>query len=298
MPARKLAIIEAPSNLGLTTSGVEELPTALLNAGLAAKLAARLVGRLKPPAHESTKDSGTGVLNASPIADYAMTLAGAIEAVIDDGDVPLVLGGDCSILLGCLLAMRRRGRSGLFFIDAHADFFQPEAEPLGEVASMELALATGNGPSVLVDLEGRGPLVREEDVAAFGRRDEEDSEQSGSQRIEDTKVKLISLTDIRRDGAQPLLEDALRHLDARHLDGFWLHLDADVLDDAINPAVDHRIEGGLSWDELTAALKAAFATGHVKGMDITILNPRLDKDGTIVRRFVDAVAEGLGAGAR
>lgn len=295
--AQKFTIIEAPSNLGLTSKGVEELPKALLDAGLAERLGAGRAGRLAPPDHEGAKDAATGVLNAQPIADYAVILAGAVEAVMDDGGMPLVLGGDCSVLLGCLLAMRRRGRSGLFFLDAHADFFQPEAEPLGEVASMELALATGHGPSLLSDIEGRGPLIREEDVVAFGRRDEEDAEQSGSQRIEDTKVKLISLTDIRRDGAQPLLTDALHGLDAKHLDGFWLHLDADVLDDTANSAVDHRIEGGLSWDELTAALKAAFATGRVKGMDITVLNPRLDKDGAIVKRFADALVDGIGGRA-
>jgi arginase len=89
------------------------------------------------------------------------------------GEFPVVLGGDCSIMLGCLLALRRRGRHGLLFLDGHADFYQPEAEPDGEAASMELALATGRGPVVVTDLEGRRPLVRDEDVVVLGRRDAE-----------------------------------------------------------------------------------------------------------------------------
>lgn len=84
-------------------------------------------------------------------------------------------------------------RIGLLFLDAHADFYQPEAEPHGEVASMELALATGRGPDALSNLEGLRPPVRETDVVAFARRDEEDARNAGSQRIEDSGVKLMDL---------------------------------------------------------------------------------------------------------
>ena len=76
------------------------------------------------------------------------------------GEFPLVLGGDCSILLGAMLALKRRGRFGLLFIDGHADFYQPAANPNGEAASMDFAFATGYGPALLTDLEHRGPLVR------------------------------------------------------------------------------------------------------------------------------------------
>jgi len=75
-----------------------------------------------------------------------------------------------AIVLGCLLALKRRGHYGLLFLDGHADFYQPEAEPNGEAASMDLALATSRGPAVITDLEGRRPLVREEDVVLRGGR--------------------------------------------------------------------------------------------------------------------------------
>jgi arginase len=80
----------------------------------------------------------------------------------------VVLGGDCSILLGNLLALKRRGRYGLLFMDGHADFYNPEANSNGEAASMELALATGRGPDVLTSIESSGPLVNDQDVVAFG----------------------------------------------------------------------------------------------------------------------------------
>jgi arginase len=286
-------ILEAPSRLGLSTGGVAKLPKAMLAAGFAEKIGARLGGEIVPPPHDPTIDIATGVLNLDGIASYTVTLADAIDPLLADGEMPVVLGGDCSILLGCLLAARRRGRYGLLFLDGHADFFQPAAEPKGEVASMELAIAVGRHDTLLAGPEGSSPLIREEDVVAFGRRDEQDSDEYGSQRIEDSRVELISLTRIRDVGIAEAADHALGRLAG--LDGFWLHLDADVLDAAIMPAVDHIVEGGLAWDELVYVLRRAFATGRVIGMNITILNPTLDADGSVVRRFVDTVASGMTA---
>jgi arginase len=286
-------ILEAPSRLGLSSGGVETLPKALLAAGFAERIGARRGGEIPSPPHEAKVDAATGVLNLAGIAAYTVTLADAIEPPLARGEMPVVLGGDCSILLGCLLAARRRGRFGLLFLDGHADFFQPSAEPKGEVASMELAIAVGRHDTVLARPDGNSPLVEEEDVVAFGRRDEQDSDEYGSQRIEDSGVELINLARIRDAGIAAVTSQALARLAG--LDGFWLHLDADVLNAEIMPAVDHIVEGGLAWDELVHVLRQTFSTGRVVGMDITILNPTLDKDGSIVARFVDAVASGMKA---
>jgi arginase len=204
-----------------------------------------------------------------------------------------VLGGDCSILLGCMLAMRRERRAGLLFLDGHADFYQPEAEPNGEAASMELALATGRGPEIVTDLEGLRPLVRDEDVVALGIRDAELAETHGSQRIEDTDIEVIDFSAFRRAGAAAAAQKALTRLERPDLDGFWIHLDADVLDDAVMPAVDYRLPDGLQWNELSAVLRAAIRSGRALGIDITIFNPKLDETGEIGRSFVDTVVAGL-----
>ncbi|WP_411151342.1 arginase family protein [Streptomyces sp. A30] len=139
---RDVAVIEAPSVLGLRPTGVEELPRALLGAGLAEGLGAVRAGRVEPPAYDARRDPDTGVLNPDGIAAYSLALADAVGGVLDHGRFPVVLGGDCSVLLGSLLALRRRGHHGLLFLDGHTDFYQPAAEPTGEVASMELALAS------------------------------------------------------------------------------------------------------------------------------------------------------------
>ena len=294
MPGGGYAVIEAPSVLGLFPRGVEHLPDALLGAGLADALDARRAGRVEPPPYEPRRDPATGLLNPAGLRDYARQLADATGEVLDGGEKPVVLGGDCSILLGNLLALNRRGRFGLLFLDGHADFYQPEAEPNGEAASMDLALATGRGPRVLADLDGRGALVRDEDVVAFGRRDAEEADAAGSQRIEDTAVAVIDLATVRDLGAERAVGDALERVVRPELDGFWIHVDCDVLDDAVMPAVDYRMPGGLSWDELESVLAAAIATGRAVGLELTIFNPALDTDGVIIRTLVARLGRALG----
>ncbi|MDF0582910.1 arginase family protein [Bradyrhizobium yuanmingense] len=294
MPTRPYAIIEAPSTLGLATDGVERLPEQLLKLGLAERIGARRAGRLMVPSKDPTPDPETGVLNAGAIAAWSPKLADAVEAVLVAGEFPLVLGGDCTILLGSMLAFRRRGRYGLLFIDGNADFFQPEAEPKGEGASMDLAFVSGHGPSLLADIEGRGPLVRPEDIVAFGYRDHQDQAEYGSQPLPE-ELKVLDLPAVRARGIEAAAREAVDHLTRAELDGFFIHLDADCLDDAIMPAVDFRVPGGLSWDELSTVLRVGLASGKAVGLEITIYNPGLDEDGSAGRGLADVLAATLGS---
>ena len=86
---------------------------------------------------------------------------------------------------------------------------------------------------------------------------------------------------------------AIGMLGSEEVDGIWIHLDADVLDDRIMPAVDYRLPGGLSWDELAATLRAVMGTGKAVGLNVGIFNPALDDDGAIARRLVSCLVEGL-----
>ncbi|SBU99919.1 arginase [Streptomyces sp. Ncost-T6T-1] len=289
---RDIAVIEAPSVLGLWPSGVQELPAALLDAGLADHPGVVRAGRVEPPAYDATRDPGTGILNPDGIARYSVRLADAVGGVLDSGRFPLVLGGDCSILLGNLLALRRRGRYGLLFLDGHTDFYQPSADPAGEAASMELALATGRGPRVLTDLEGRGPLVRDEDVVAFGFRDSAESTKDGMQPLP-PQLHAIDLDDVRAAGARTAARHAVDRLTGGSRAGYWVHLDVDVLDDAIMPAVDYRLPGGLTWTELESVLRTALTDKRAVGLDVTIFNPCRDPEGTIAARLTECLRRGL-----
>lgn len=291
MPA--FSVIDAPSILGLSPTGVEKLPDALKRAGLIQGLQAEYAGRVDTLPYHSERDKATLLLNPHAIKAVSLSLAEKVANVRSKGHFPIVLGGDCSILIGCMLALRRSGRYGLFFIDGHADFYQPEAEPVGEVASMELAIISGRGPTLLTDIDGLKPLVRDEDIIAFGYRDTEEQKEHGSQDIRATSINAFDLEQVRALGIIPAARQAIERLQKNQLDGFWIHLDADVLDDAIMPAVDYRLPGGLGWDEITTLLEIVMASGQAVGLTITIFNPKLDSDGSIASKFTESLITGL-----
>ena len=290
--SQRYAIVEAPSILGLKPTGVERLPDALLKNGLAERLKARRAERVDPPPYGATRDDATLTLNAHAIAAWTPRLADAIARVLIRGEFPLILGGDCSILLGAMLALKRRGRFGLLFIDGHADFYQPEANPNGEAASMDLAFATGYGPRLLTHFDVRGPLVRPEDTVAFGFRDGDEQRQYGSQPLP-SEILALDLVTVRTMGLERAVAAALDRLSAPALDGFFIHLDADCLDDGIMPAVDYRLAGGFDWDELTSILASSMASGRAAGLEVTIYNPALDADGSAGRGLTDALVRVL-----
>ncbi len=288
----RYAIIEAPSGLGLLAPGVEKLPKALLDYGLAERIDARRAGEIETPSYSGKRDPETLTLNAPEIAAFAPKLADAVESVLEGDEFPLILGGDCSILLGSMLALRRRARYGLLFIDGHTDFYQPEVNPTGEAASMELAFATGHGPALLTNIEGREPLVREEDAFAFGYRDAEEQEAYGSRQLPPL-LRAFDLEMVHAVGVGAAAREAVMHVARDELDGFFVHVDADCLNDAIMPAVDYRLPGGLAWKELETTLKIALASGRAVGIEVAIYNPDLDRDGTAGRGLVEVLSAGL-----
>jgi arginase len=290
----QFSIIDAPSILGLKPTGVETLPEALTKAGLIQDLHAEYAGRVDTPPYESKRDKSTLLLNPHSIKEFSLRLAEKVADVRKKEQFPVVLGGDCSILIGCMLALRRFGKYGLFFIDGHADFYQPEAEPNGEVASMELAIVSGRGPDILTDIDGLKPLVQDEDIIAFGYRDTEEQKEYASQDIRETSINAFNLEQVRSLGSITAAQKALERLQKSQLNGFWIHLDADVLDNAIMPAVDYPLPGGgLQWDELSALLRALMASGQAEGITITIFNPTLDPDGSIASKFTRSIIAGL-----
>jgi arginase len=287
------AVIDAPSVLGLRPTGVERLPEALKAAGLLERLNAEYAGRVEPLPYSPRRDPETLILNPDALKTYSLRLAAAVGDVLREGKFPLVLGGDCSNIIGIMLALRRAGKYGLFFIDGHADFYQPEAEPTGEVASMDLAIVSGRGPAALTDIDGLKPLVCDEDIVAFGYRDTEEQRKYGSQDIRKTAIHAFELDEVHELGAAIAAQRATGILRQSGIEGFWVHLDADVLDDAVMPAVDYRMPGGLSWDELSVTLRVLMATGQAVGVNVGIFNPALDEDGSIARGLVSCLLAGL-----
>lgn len=107
-----IAILDAPTDLGLMPIGVDGLGAALQTAGLREGLDAAYAGRVEPLPYDERRDDETGLLNPRGLRDFALQQAAAVGALLDRGAFPLVLGGDDSILFGNLLALRRRGGAG------------------------------------------------------------------------------------------------------------------------------------------------------------------------------------------
>jgi arginase len=288
-----LQLISAPSILGLAPAGVQDLAGSLLDAGLEKRLQHSL-----PVLHVPTlnhlysdhRDAGTHCINTKALHDFSIGLNDTIRPVLSRKHFPIVLGGDCSILTGILPALKQQGNHGLVFMDAHADFYQPEKSTTGQAADMDLALVTGRGPSELTNIFDMCPYVIDEHVLHIGQRDEEEAARYGSQDIRDTAIHCISLTAIREKGIDHFLPVFTQHTLHSSINGCWLHFDTDVLNDAINPAVDYRLPGGLSAEEGTRTGRHLIQHGNIVGMSVTIYNPWLDGDGHIGRLIVDCVA--------
>jgi arginase len=294
-PQRNVVVVDAPSNLGLrppspnAIPGCWRLPQALRRAGIVARLEATDGGQVRPSPYTPDRDA-TGTRNGLAIADYSVQVADRLGEVLDAGGFPLLLGGDCSILLGAMLALRRRGRYGLAFVDGHLDFRHPgNTTRLAAVAGEDLAVVTGRGPEPLADLEGRRPLVRDTDVVALGHHDPDPGWYQDVSAA--TAITVVDADQIRRDGAAEAAADALAILGGRGLDGFWIHVDVDVLDGAVMPAVDSPEPGGLDYRELIALLRALTVSDLAVGAELTIFDPDLDRDGHLAQELTTAIAD-------
>lgn len=294
---RNYTIIEAPSVLGHIPSqlGVARMPEFLLSAGLADRLSARRGGRVESPPYHSDRDPETQVMNPQGLREYSSTLADAVEAVLELDEFPVVLGGDCSILLGTMLALKRRGRFGVLYIDGHADFYQPEANPInGAASASDLAFATGRGPDIVTDMEGRIPLIRDDDVVVFAYRS---SASQVRHRCQPLPLNLVALDrgQVRRLGSETAAQEAIAHLTREQGPvGFWIHVDVDVLDPSIMSAVDDPQPDGLSWDELRTVLRLAAGSQKAVGIQVALYNPDMDGDGASGRGLVSVLVDALG----
>jgi arginase len=298
--ARVIAVLDAPSVLGLRppalgrVPGVWRLPEALRANRLVERLRAADAGRVDPPPYSPEVDPVTGVRNGATIPAYSAALADRLVELLQDGVFPLVLGGDCSILLGGMLALRRLGRYGLVSIDGGLDFRHPGnahlAGPVGSVAGEDLAVVTGRGASLLTDLEGRRPLVAEADVVAMGHRDLE----VFAEEVLATPMTLFDVAELRGLGPAEAARRAVATLAGRGVEGFWVHLDTDVLDPELMPAVDSPEPGGLTHQELATLLQTLTSSELATGMQLTIFDPELDPDGRLAAELTDTMVAALG----
>jgi arginase len=291
----RLSLLDAPSNLGLRPPpgrpepGCARAPAVLRAAGLAQAIGAEDAGAVAAPPYRAVRDD-TGHLNGRSVAAYARELAARVGTLLDEGRFPVVLGGDCSILLGNLLALQRRGRHGLAFVDGHLDWRQAPA-PVGAIAGEDLAAACGHAHPAVAAPGGAAPLVRDADVVALGNAEWDDDSLSARA----SGLRILDADAVRGLGPAEAARRALERLGDDRLDGFWIHLDVDVLDRSVLPAVDSPNEDGLDVAQLTELLTPLVHHAGARGLEVTVFDPDLDPDGTQAQVLVGLLAAALGS---
>lgn len=291
-------LIAAPTNLGLrppepgAVPGTAKAPEALREAGLferMAPLGARDAGVVLAGRYLPGVRPGDALRNQSAIVSHTRRLADRVTVSLDAGRAPLVVGGDCSLVVAPALALRRRGRFGLAYLDGHGDFRHPGHDEAATTLGGEaLAAVTGFHVDAISDLDGLRPLVRAGDAVQVGCRDDE----VDLVELRETIGDVVPAREVRKSGADAAARRVRDVVDRDGLDGFWIHVDVDVLDPRWMPAVDSADPGGLDPEGLVALL-AALAPRAI-GADVAIFDPDLDPDGVAARLLVDVIEAGLG----
>jgi arginase len=289
---RSIGLVGVPSNSSGTTDGVARSPTALRRAGLVEALQRvvdlRDYGDVALPHPSPERDADTHLIDPGGFARLVPLVRDAVGAVLRDGRFPVVVGGDCPLLLGCVLAVRGDNRPGLLFVDGHEDGYLPAESSTGETADMELAFAFGIADaSWSPELAALLPVVEPADTRILGPRDAETLQEEGVASLGD-RVPLVDGEALLRDPAG-VTERACTSLPRP----WWFHIDLDVLSTHALPAIDYPQPGGLDWDALLSLARTALSQDPA-GLDVTIYNPDLDPEGAHAHRIIRFLVTALG----
>jgi arginase family enzyme len=277
-------LIQAPIDSSGAGRGEEHAPSAVVAAGLLERIDVHAVVESDARIRDSSRDPASGVIGADQIRRAAEAIASDVRSAVGSGGTPLVVGGDCTLLLGVFLGVARP--TALWFVDGHADFFDGETSRTGEAADMDLAILTGHGPPGL--LARAEPLVAPAAVALLGHRPDDLGPGTATEngRI-DPDIFALTSVEIRKLAPRSVGEEVA----GRSSGPAWVHVDLDVLDERVLPAVSYPQSLGLDWRELVELVQPLAASPDLVGMSVADLNPDLDPDGRHARRTVDALAE-------
>jgi arginase len=302
--AKRISLVLAPSNLGLRPTergdepGTWQAPQSLLDAGLAHAINAQEVVRLARPTYHFEAQPGTRIRNGRSIRDFSLLLSEAVHDSLHARRFPVVVGGDCSVLLGSLHGLRLAGGRGLVHIDGHSDFSHPgnydTTKRLGAVAGMDLALASGRGERLLTHWPGIGaPLASDMDIIQVGERNAGYSISHERTTIPRTGIYQLTAQNVLAGGIDAAARRVIAKLEARGLDKVWLHVDLDVLDQEVMPAVDAPGSPGFTYAQLSGFVDTLCASGRISGVNFTIYDPAQDPRGLYARPLVKCMADAV-----
>ena len=275
--------LDAPIDSSGRGRGEERAPATLRAAGLLERLGARDAGEIDARIRDPRREVGTGVVGATEVRRASKAVGSGVRDLLEAGERPLVLGGDCTLLLGVFSAMP--DRSGLWFVDGHADFLDGKSSPTGEAADMDLAILTGHGPPGL--LERDDPMLEPAAVVLLGHRPAESHPDVARENARlDPAIHALTAPAVREHGPDRVGNEAAARLVGRPA---WLHLDLDVLDESVLPAVSYPQPLGLDWDEFVALARPLAAAPNLVGVSVADFNPDRDPGGIHAARIVEAL---------
>jgi arginase len=291
---KKIALIGAPSSAAAFSPGTEKAPGALRAAGLIERLQSAGFEVTDygdcAPRHFADDEEHRRARNLTEIVAGLNDLKPRVELAVKSGALVLVLGGDCVQVIGLLTGARRYYKHiNLLWFDRDADLNTPATTPSGRIDGMVLAHIIGKGAPELVRFWGEPPLVREPDVTLFGLARLDLPEQDFLARA---PLRHVHATDIQAKGAATAAADALNHLHADTRE-FVLHLDLDVIAQEEFPAVVVPGSGGLSLEDVRAALREIVRHKNLVGLDVAQFTPDKDANADCARKIVDLLVESL-----
>ena len=296
----KVAMIGVPMDLGGGRRGVDMGPSAIRIAGLEdgiRRLGLQYEdrGNLAVPAPESREPRDPRARFLGEISRACQRLRVKVEKVLEDGVVPLVVGGDHSIAVGTVAAIssyhhRRNQRIGLIWFDAHGDMNTPDTSPSGNIHGMPCAAILGRGAPELVGLGDIVPMVDPRNAVIVGVRDLDQYER---EEIKSTGVKVFTMRDIDMWGMNEIMRRALA-IATEGTCGFHLSFDMDGTDPQVAPGVGTPVPGGTDLRESHLVMEHAFESGKLLGLEITEINPILDERNKTAEFAVQLVLSAMG----
>jgi arginase len=297
---QKIRIIGVPMDLGASRRGVDMGPSALRVAGLQA--------RLKHLGHQ-VEDIGNiivkqpeemhyGEKNAKYLAEILETCTGLGEITqrsLDEGLLPLVLGGDHSIAIGSVAGVAahfhaKNQRLGYIWLDAHGDMNTPESSPSGNVHGMPLASVMGYGPPEMTELLGFKPKVEPRNVALVGIRELDAKER---RLVKESGVHVFTMRDIDERGMRDVMAEALRFA-MDDTAGVAVSLDMDFVDPSDAPGVGTPVRGGVTYREAHLAMELIADSRAMVSLELVEINPVIDLHNKTATLGVELVLSGLG----
>lgn len=300
MTERNIRILGVPLDLGQRRRGVDMGPSALRAARLQSSL--RGLGHQVEDAGDlpvvipETQSEGDGRARfLNEIADVCGALARRVTTFVENGETPLVVGGDHSIAVGTAAGMSHEAHSrgeklGVLWFDAHADMNTPETTPSGNVHGMALASLVGLGDPKLTALLGATPIIEAPHVALIGARDLDEAEKPN---VRDSGIHVFTMRDIDQLGISTVVERAIK-VTSRGTSGLHVSLDMDFVDPAEAPGVGTPVPGGATYREAHLAMELVADSGLMRSLEIVEVNPILDSSNRTGRLAVELAMSAFG----